>query len=65
LIQATEQSLIDHNTINGILKRYFGKKDEEGNSLIIDNVVRKPTLLYGSECWTWEKQRNGLVRRHK
>ncbi|KDR20082.1 hypothetical protein L798_05477 [Zootermopsis nevadensis] len=43
--------LINYNRINKIIKRNFGRQMRKDILLRFHNIVSKPPLLYGSECW--------------
>ena len=47
-----DRNLIKYNRLNGTLKRNFGKQMRKEIQLRFHNIVSKPALLYGSECWT-------------
>ena len=47
-----DRNLIKYNRLNGTLKRNFGKQMRTEIQLKFHNIVSKPELLYGSECWT-------------
>ena len=47
-----ERNLIKYNSLNGTLKRNFGKQMRKEIQLRFHNIVSKPALPYGSECWT-------------
>ena len=47
-----DRNLIKYNRLNGTLERNFGKQMRKEIQLRFHNIVSKPALLYGSECWT-------------
>ena len=47
-----DRNLIQYNRLNGTLKRNFGKQMRKEIQLRFHNIVSKPALLNGSECWT-------------
>jgi hypothetical protein len=52
---------LKYNKLNGVLRRNFGKQMRKDLQTRFHNVVAKPALLYGSECWTLrQKGRNRI-----
>ena len=47
-----DRNLIKCNRLNGTRKTNFGKQMRKEIQLRFHNIVSKPALLYGSECWT-------------
>ena len=47
-----DTNLIKYNRLIGKLKRNFGKQIRKEIQLRFHNIVSKPALLYGTECWT-------------
>jgi hypothetical protein len=47
-----DRNLTKYNRLNGTLKRNFGKQMRKEIQLRFHNIVSKPALLHGSECWT-------------
>jgi hypothetical protein len=43
---------LKYNKLNGVLTRKFGKQTRKDFQTRCHNVIAKPALLYGSECWT-------------
>jgi hypothetical protein len=57
----TESNFMKYNKLNGVLRRNFGKQKRKGLQSRLNNVIAKPSLLYGSECWTLrQKDRNTI-----
>jgi hypothetical protein len=47
-----DRNLTKYNRLNETLKINFGKQIKKEIQLRFHNIVSKPALLYGSECWT-------------
>ena len=47
-----DRNLLKYNWLNGTLKIYFGKQTRKEIQLRFHNIVSKPALLHGNECWT-------------
>jgi hypothetical protein len=56
-----ERNVIKYNKLNGVLRRNFGKQMRKDLQIRFHNVIAKPALLCGSECWTLrQKDRNRI-----
>jgi hypothetical protein len=56
-----ERNFRKYNKLNGVLRRNFGKELRKDLQIRFHNVITKPALLYGSECWTLrQKNRNKI-----
>jgi hypothetical protein len=50
-----------YNKLNVALRRNCGKQMRKDIQIRFHNVIAKPALLYGSECWTLrQKDRNRI-----
>jgi hypothetical protein len=56
-----ERNFMKYYKLNGDLRRNFGKQMRKDLQIRFHNVIAKPALLYGSECWTLrQKARHGI-----
>jgi hypothetical protein len=56
-----DTNLMKCNKLNGVLRRNCGKQMRKDLQIRFDDVIAKPTLLCGSECWTLrQKDRNRI-----
>jgi hypothetical protein len=56
-----ERKVMKYNKLNCVFRRNFGKQMRKDLQIRLHNVIAKPVLLYGSECWTLrQKDRNRI-----
>lgn len=46
-----KEILVKYNTLNGILRRNFGKKLRKKYQIMFHTVISNPAHLHGCECW--------------
>jgi hypothetical protein len=57
-----DRNLMKCNKLNGILRRNSGKQMRKDIQIRFHNVISKPALLCGRECWTVrQKDRNRII----
>ena len=51
-----EDKLQSYSTINGAIRRHFGKQMDKETKLRIRNITAKATLKFGNEVWVLKKR---------
>ena len=51
-----EDILQTYNTINGVIRKKYGKQTNKETKLRIHNITAKASLKFGSEAWVLKKR---------
>ena len=51
-----EDKLQTYNTINGVIRRHFGKQMDKETKLRVHNITAKAALKFGSEGWVLKER---------